>query len=485
MKKMFTVFPLLAFALSLGCNHGKNEVLADGTKLFGERTQTDGTKTVDRIEFTDGTKQFQVIYLADGSEKIGRIEFPNGQKDYQAVAVPPNGFISTVAREEFPDGQKHFNKVRFTDGTQKIERVEFPNGEKKVDVTLLPDGTEKLDLSFRGLHSGQCRDEVESVLKQQGAIVPLDCEKPSTNGTVSCKSSIGAGTDGTAIDLSFSPDNTLIRFEFRIFSHAEEDVFYSSLRRELATANHKDGEAEALGNDPLSRLAANMGARTFTWDTPQKAVCLFDQEKECPAQQIRLDETHPCFKNLGCTATVTLTDNAFLTAGWVKKDKNRPQPKVAGEIVFMGLQGGDQRSQVGTILQKNGYKSLGCKYDAHELERNCQTSSGSHRLDLTFVHDRLAFFRFHYPASEHDAVYQNLLNTLGQPTDFSGKPGDGVYSWSTERTISCDDWNGNPKQCTADLLMLSSDEVSYADSLLENMKVREKTVRMLKASHRY
>jgi hypothetical protein len=439
---------------------------------------------VGRSEFPNGEKQFDVTLLPDGTVKEGRAEYPNGEKQFDVTAF--KGRVTKVGLSESSNGEKSFDVTVFPDNTMKIGRVELPNGEKRFNRTVLPDGTEKVDLGFRGLHAGQSREGVETVLKQQGAKLPLDCERPSNNGSVSCRSGVGVGGEGAAINLSFSRAGKLVYFQFQIFSHAEEDAFFSSLRQELATTNHKEGEAESSGNDPLGKLAANMGVRSFTWDTPQKAVCLWGQEKECPAQRIELDERHPCFKNLGCTADVTFADNAFLTEGWVKKDGNRPQPKVASDIVFMGLDGGEQRAQVDAVLQARGYKPLACKHDAKELENNCKTRSGSRRFELTFFHDRLSFFQFYYPGTEHDALYQNLVNSLGQPTDFSGKPREGVYSWMTERTVPCGDAdNADAKQCTADLLMLSSEDVTYNDALLFNTQVREKTVRMLNASHRY
>jgi hypothetical protein len=501
MKRMIiAVAILLAAGLSSGCNKRKDWVSSDGTKMYGDLALHDGTRRLVRIEYPDGHSEFDITTLPDGSEKIRRIEYPNnGPKDFDVIRQ--NGFYKVV-RREFRDGEKQFNVTQLPGGTQKIElselpngekdfdvvllqdhtakigRVEFADGEKRFDVTRLPDGSEKVDLEFRGLRAGQSREEVEAVLKQQDSTTSLDCGIRNPNGSVSCDPD----------SISFSRDGKLVHFQIPVFSHGGEnsESFLSSLRQELATVNHKEGEAESPGNDPLSKLAANMGIRSFTWDTPQKAVCLWDQEKECPAQQITLTEHHQCSSYDGrCMAFVELTDNAFLTEGWVKKDKNRPQPRVANDIVFMGLDGGEQRSQVDTALQKQGYKPLSCKYDREELEHDCKTSSGSHRFELSFVHDHLSFFHFYYSAQEHDAVYQNLVNSLGQPTDFSGKPGEGVYSWMTERTIPCANENGNAKQCTADLLMLSSEEVSYADSLLENLKVREKTVRMLKASHPY
>ncbi len=520
-RTIIAVSLLFAACVSTGCNKGEDKMLPDGTKLFGERTLKDGIRKAVRVERPDGKKQFDVTWLPDGTVKSVRDEFPSGEKAFDVTWLPdgtvkvgheefatgekqfdstelPDGTrkighsefrngekafdtikladgTQKIGRWEFPNGLKDFNLTRFPDGTTKIGRVEFPNGEKRLDVTLLPDGAEKVDLGFRGLHAGQSREVVEAVLKQQDATLSLHCEKPNPNGSVSCDPD----------SISFSRDGKLVHFQIYASSHSGEDSesFFSSLRRELAAANHKEGEAEPPGEDALSRLTANMGIRSFTWDTPQKAVCLWDQEKECPAQQIRLTEHHQCSSYDGrCMAFVDFTDNAYLTEGWVKKDKNRPQPKVAGDIVFIGLDGGEPRSQVDVALHKQGYEPLSCKYDPKELEHNCKTSSGSHRFDLTFVHDQLSSFRFYYPEKEHDALYQNLVTSLGQPTDFSGKPGEGVYSWMTERTVPCGDADAD-KQCTADLLMLSSEDVTYNDALLFNMQVREKTQRILNASH--
>jgi hypothetical protein len=225
-RTIIAVALLLAAGLSSGCNKGKDWVSPDGTKMFGDLTLQDGTRTLSRIEFPDGTKHFDVTTLPDGSAKIGRIEFPNGEKDFDAIVVPPDGSIIKVGRDEFPDGQKQFNKTRFPDGTQKIERVELPSGEKHFDVTISaddvasvghreqpnavpqlvtasvsalsgadagePTGQEMKRLQFRlylfekaTLQGGMSKQELEKLLfsseRVTNDLAPLVCSKPYAN----------------------------------------------------------------------------------------------------------------------------------------------------------------------------------------------------------------------------------------------------------------------------------------------------------------
>jgi hypothetical protein len=164
MKRAIIALSLLLTAgLSIGCSRAKDEVLPDGTKLFGERTLWTGTKKAERRESPDGEKDFEVTWLKDGSEKIGRAEFPDGVKQFDWTAFPDgtdkygrieyaNGekaFEVTslkdqtlkIGRAEFPDGEKDIDRTVLPDGTKKIGRVEFPDGTKQFDVTELPDGT--------------------------------------------------------------------------------------------------------------------------------------------------------------------------------------------------------------------------------------------------------------------------------------------------------------------------------------------------------
>lgn len=505
-RTIIAVSLLLVAGMLTGCNKGKDEVLPDGTKMFGDLTHQDGTRTLSRIEFPDGTKQFDVTKLPDGSEKIGRIEFPNGEKAFDA-AVLPNGLINKIGRDEFdgqkqfdktrlpdhterightefPDGEKDFDVVLLQDHTAKIGRVEFANGEKRFNVTRLPDGTEKVDLMFRGLHAGQTRDEVEAVLKQQDATLSLHCEKPHPNGSVSCDPD----------SISFSRDGKLVHFQIYASSHGGEDSesFFSSLRQELAAANHKEGEAEPRGGDALSGLTANMGIRSFTWDTPQRAVCLWNQEEECPAQQITLTEHHQCSSYDGrCMAFVELTDNASLTEGWVKKDKNRTQPKVTVAMTFMGLEGGEPRSQVDAALQRLHYRPLTCKSESGDVELKCTTRSREHQFELLgFVHGRLSSLRFRYPANEHDELYQTFIKSFGEPTDYAGKKGAELLTWNSESTVPCS--ADEEKQCTATALMFSPPDdgeprgtVLFIYTPLVNLEIKENAQRMIRAAQRY
>jgi hypothetical protein len=155
---------LLAVGMSTGCNKGKDEVLPDGTKLFGVRTLWwGGTKKAERREFPDGQKQFDVTWLKDGSVKMGRIESPDGERDFDLTVLPDDtqktgraeypdgevhfdvtslhGKISKIGRSEHPNGEKRFDMTVLTDGTVKIGRAELPNGERHFDVTEFPDGT--------------------------------------------------------------------------------------------------------------------------------------------------------------------------------------------------------------------------------------------------------------------------------------------------------------------------------------------------------
>lgn len=141
MKRTTIAVALLSVAgLLTGCNRAKDEVLPDGTKLFGERTLWTGTKKAERREHPNGVKDFDVTWLRDGTTKIGRVEGPNG-KNFDETQLPDG--TEKIGRAEYPDGEKQFDITALHGQINRIGRSEFPNGEKDFDVTVRPDGTAK------------------------------------------------------------------------------------------------------------------------------------------------------------------------------------------------------------------------------------------------------------------------------------------------------------------------------------------------------
>jgi len=89
---MFIAVSLL-LVFCVGCDEGHGRQLPQdrqssiGTKLFGERTLKDGTKTVERIELPNGQKWFDATTPPDGTEKVGRIEDPNGGNAFDVTRL--------------------------------------------------------------------------------------------------------------------------------------------------------------------------------------------------------------------------------------------------------------------------------------------------------------------------------------------------------------------------------------------------------------
>lgn len=135
-RTVIAVSLLLSIWLLTGC--GKDEVLPNGTKMFGERILKDGTKTIKRIEMVNGEKQFEVIHLPNGVHKAERVELGNGTKMF-GVTMLADG-TTKAQRVELANGEKDFDTDSL-DGTVKIARVEFPDGKKQFEVTQLSDGT--------------------------------------------------------------------------------------------------------------------------------------------------------------------------------------------------------------------------------------------------------------------------------------------------------------------------------------------------------
>jgi len=124
----------MAAGLSTGCNKGKDEVLSDGTKLFGERTLKDGTIKVERIELPGGEKDFEETRLPDGTDKVERVEFANGKKEFDVTSLPDG--TQKAARVEYKNGVMEFDVTWLRDGTRRIGRIESLDGKRQLDVTI-------------------------------------------------------------------------------------------------------------------------------------------------------------------------------------------------------------------------------------------------------------------------------------------------------------------------------------------------------------
>lgn len=314
------VIIVVAGTIGVGKNKGKDYVWADGTKVFGERTLKDGTTKRGRVEYPNGEIDFDVTIQSDGTTKVGRSELRDGEKRFD-VTVLSDG-TAKVGRSELPYGIKGFDLTIFPDRTIKIGREELPNGEKYFDVTQLPDGTRSVGratkpdgtdvpsrvehLSFRGLHAGQSREDVEAILKKWDE--SAYCEpSPEDGGEYECSK----GKDGPALlsngirvdSLSFSQDGKLHKYILYLMNPpnvGNPDDFYPALRSELAVANHKEGTLEP------SFLEGN---QTFTWVTDQTFVCF--KRDDCPTERIRLLQS----PNPYLSATIEFSDNVFYSEG--------------------------------------------------------------------------------------------------------------------------------------------------------------------------
>ena len=301
-------------------------------------------------------------------------------------------------------------------------------------------------LTFRGLHAGQSQAEVEAALKRLDGNASLSCDKPTGDGSVFCE------MDGTVKfsvkAVGFSPDGRLFHFMFETWgdSRTGTDSVFAALRKELADSNHEGGTLEPTEGGVIGDYLAKNGVQDFTWGTDRTVLCFLDQERDdCPAEQITLS-------NAG-NATVEFKDNAYYSEGMVKKDKTRPQPKVVADMTFMGLKSGALRSQVNSAIQRLHYPPLTCKSVEKYGGQDCATKSQDHAFDLRFYYGRLYWITFHYPASEHDKLYQTFVSSFGQPTDFAGKKGSEIFTWKSERTIPCQ--ADEEKQCPAIALIFA------------------------------
>jgi hypothetical protein len=214
--KRTSIAMLLVFAMaSTGCNRGKDEVLPDGTKLFGHIRLKDGMEKAVRLESPDGTKQFDVTWHSDGSKSVVRATFPDGteklnvqitkvigcdawnyREDSQGnkradklvcsryseegvIWHPDGGFHADVSR--FPDGQVDYNLDEPKGGELHIERSTHSDGVVMSDITSNfvrqkvaqmtdADGTKHFGVVFK-CEEGKCAFESQERLEESAARV--------------------------------------------------------------------------------------------------------------------------------------------------------------------------------------------------------------------------------------------------------------------------------------------------------------------------
>jgi hypothetical protein len=323
-------------------------------------------------------------------------------------------------------------------------------------------------LEFRGLRTGLTQKEVESVLRKLDENASLECDKLGRDGEVRCRSQNHPANPFKNLRLDFSGDGKLYSYSYDLGVNN-----LSELQQEVTIANHRQGTARTVMDFSGQQRIGTI----IKWVTERTAVCFLNEEDDCPAEQIEL-ELDGISQDIG-PIHVMFNDMSVMTQGWVKKDKNRPHPKVAQEITFMNLRGGQTRDEVDTALRNFQYPPLTCEHDSKSIfiEETCSTRFQGHQFDLEFVHSQLSTFNFWFPPMEHDQLYQNLMKGLGQPTDSHGKTGEEeLFSWESEQTVRCvADEN---RQCAMASLMLSPYDdyhgrVFYLYLPLFNMKIHE------------
>ena len=334
-RAIIVAWLLIAFGLSTGCNKGKDEILPNGNKLFGERVLKDGTKKIERVEYPNGDKDFDATVLPDHTYRAARAEYPNGQKDFDVTILPdgtvkaarrelsdgqksfelthlpdgtyrvarvefPNGekrFDVTVlrdrtekaARDEFPNGKKYFDVTVLPDHTYRAARVEYPNGVKLFDVTVLPDGTDddmirrkdsnaphplvQVDMTIQGLEPGENLDDVQAALTAKGFTVrPPNADEAKLD-------IVYVATSGPYKFELWSVDDKLSSANY-FFPKMEHDIMYNALVKDFGEPSDWAGEA---------------GKEIFSWSSERTVPCYVEISKACHLTALILSEDEVTF----------------------------------------------------------------------------------------------------------------------------------------------------------------------------------------------
>jgi hypothetical protein len=251
---------LLCIGLATGCNRGRDTVLSDGTKVFGERTLKDGTIKRRRVESPNGITSFDVTILPDGTKKAQRAEDHTGGKSFDITILP--------------------------DGTGKIARIESQSGAKSFDVTVLPDGTQTAgrDTNPDGTEahrfwSAQNDEQGYADVKWGTAITDLD---PNATGNLaSCffsnggdrqenevvAAALGTSTRDTVVAgtvLSTSMDFSVVPTKCKSITKGDVALVFYYDRFAMAFTHLNAHNYDAIASEMMSKFP-EVGSRTATW----------------------------------------------------------------------------------------------------------------------------------------------------------------------------------------------------------------------------
>jgi len=325
-------------------------------------------------------------------------------------------------------------------------------------------------LGFRGLHGGQSRAGVESVLRAQNWT--MSCEAPTKDGSVDCKCNL------LSCNLDFSPNDKL--YYFRMMLGIDPPISSQAVYQELASVLGPGTPPEHSVPGWIENMDERVGGKRFEWNTGGSVPCFLDPEKDCPSQRLTLYLAPS-------SAQIELWDYEHLakSQGIAKKDPNRPRPKVDKTFILFGLRGGDSREAVEVALEQKGFSSLVCKHDSSQLPDQCDTTSGNYGFSLSFFHGSLESFNFSFSKPEWKEYVGLFEKALGEPTDTDTRTHAEVISWQSEQTTPCTPPNDEGKQCPVEFLMLSTtSEAATAQALytyapLLNEMIVEQAQRMM------
>lgn len=287
------------------------------------------------------------------------------------------------------------------------------------------EAAELAQIQFRELRAEMTKTEVRSLLVHPADA--LNCS-PGKLNSVECRIHMG-NTSGT---VNFSNEDKLTSYEIKINSTETDKAAPRQAFNELV-ARMGPGEHSNVFGDSPSFLARTAGSQ-YTWGTKTTVPCLLDPKERCSSVEMLVGYSDDYAKSI--SISLWAWGYQARREGLKTPDPNAPHPTSQGELSLFGLHGGGPKPAALNVLGKNN--DSGCKVDPNSYETECTLNKGSSQWSLSFYENKLASYRFTFPASDWAQQVASVKAALHvEPTDTDSRTSSIAVSWKSAATLPC------------------------------------------------